>query len=528
MEPQLGDSFKVCGFCSQLTDEVETLSRGLLSFLESFLRLPAARLPTKLCPDCLKRAINARKFQDKCQKAFEKLEKNGIRGGMVWGSPQEETRQAESLGTGGLEYNRRIHGPLKFPLISLSATDRAMAEVHVKPSARMERRTKRRNENLQPQPQSDSDESQEVFPAVGPFQCEMCQEISGTKQDFVSHIKANHRDFIDPEVLGSLESDLRIREKKILKKRQKLLAEKMKSEKSSVEKKSEKSQPGKKKLVVPAKKKSGKSPSVDTKVKKSKKRKLESDSDEEFIFSVAKKNYSGFTDLQYIDEQGNPLPKSAGKGPGLCNVCGKTLGRANEMFKHQQTLSCRSVASQKGQQVDEKAKDILVVVVKNYQGPRLDPQTDTPASPMAPTLEAEEKKEPEAQEEEQQVDENVREVEEALKAVVDEWNREENDVNSNLMKEKRNDISLVEEMKTEVDKALTEVQDEKSSEAENKGYPSPTEDMKAEEKENEINSNASAVQLEAVSSGDKGEEEKNVDDVVDDWRTSLVKHLKEH
>ena len=269
MEPQLGDSFKVCGFCSQLTDEVETMSRGLISFLERFLGLPAARLPTKLCPDCLKRAINARKFQDKCLKAFDKLEKNGIRGGMVWG------REVESLGTGGLEYNRRLHGPLKFPLISLTATDRAMAEAHLKTSARRERLAKRRKENLQPQ--SDSDESQEVFPAVGPFQCEMCQEISGTKQDFVNHIKANHRDFIDPEVLGSLESDLKIREKKILKKREKSLAEMIKSEKSSVvkKKKSDKSQSVKKKPEVPTKKKSGKSQPEEAK-SKPKKRKLES------------------------------------------------------------------------------------------------------------------------------------------------------------------------------------------------------------------------------------------------------------
>ena len=172
---------------------------------------------------------------------------------------------------------------------------------------------------------------------------------------------------------------------------------------------------------------------MENKPKKSKKRKLESDSDEEFIFSVAKKNYSGYTDLQYIDEEGNPLPKSAGKGPGLCNVCGKTLGRANEMFKHQQTLSCRSVAGQKGQEVDEKAKDILVVVVKNYRGPRLDSHSEISSSPIAPTFKAVKMKEPEEPEEELQVDEKVREVDEALRAVVEEWNREENDVNSNLI-----------------------------------------------------------------------------------------------
>ena len=139
-----------------------------------------------------------------------------------------------------MEYNRRLHGPLKFPVISMSASDRAMAEAHIKASARRERLAKRRPggtwDAVEPQLQSDSEEGQEVFPAVGPFQCEMCQEISGTKQDFVNHIKANHSDFIDPQILLSLESDLRIREKKMMKKREreKALAEMRKSEKSSV------------------------------------------------------------------------------------------------------------------------------------------------------------------------------------------------------------------------------------------------------------------------------------------------------
>ena len=124
------------------------------------------------------------------------------------------------------------------------------------------------------------------------------------------------------------------------------------------------------------------------------------------------------------------------------------------MFKHQQTLSCRQVASQKGQQVDEKAKDILVVVVKNYQGPRLDPQTEIPRSPVAPTFKAEERKEPEEHEEpeeevEVEMDEKTREVDEALRALVEEWNREGNDLNCNLMKERKTDSNMAEGEKTD-------------------------------------------------------------------------------
>ena len=40
--------------------------------------------------------------------------------------------KVEALGSGRLEYNRRKHGPLKFPIISLSASDWAMAEAHIR------------------------------------------------------------------------------------------------------------------------------------------------------------------------------------------------------------------------------------------------------------------------------------------------------------------------------------------------------------------------------------------------------------
>jgi len=47
-----------------------------------------------------------------------------------------------------------------------------------------------------------------MFPSIGPYQCEICQNITNTKQEFVDHIKANHRDVVDEEVLDSLEKDL--------------------------------------------------------------------------------------------------------------------------------------------------------------------------------------------------------------------------------------------------------------------------------------------------------------------------------
>ena len=56
----------------------------------------------------------------------------------------------------------------------------------------------------------DADENEEeIFPSLGPYQCEICQEITDTKQEFVAHIKALHKDMVDEAVLRSLESDLK-------------------------------------------------------------------------------------------------------------------------------------------------------------------------------------------------------------------------------------------------------------------------------------------------------------------------------
>jgi len=58
------------------------------------------------------------------------------------------------------------------------------------------------------------DGDEEIFPSLGPYQCEICQEITDTKQEFVAHIKALHKDMVDEAVLRSLESDLKKRKKK--------------------------------------------------------------------------------------------------------------------------------------------------------------------------------------------------------------------------------------------------------------------------------------------------------------------------
>ena len=353
--------------------------------------MPAVRLPAKMCAECHRSSVTASKFSDKCHRAFEKLERSGVRGAaLVWGQGQsllERQRQVVSAG-GGVEYNKKIHGQLKFPRINLSKEDRARAEDH---KARSE--TKRRQETWQTEVEPDK----EMFPSVGPFQCEMCQLVTATKQDFVTHIKTTHQGFIDPDVLRGLESDLRVREKLDAKKQEKSKARPV--DKTSEESRGDRKAVKDNHLARQSRRR--------WKSKKSEKRKniVESDSDEEFRMSTKKMKMlsfsSGFPPLQYIDEDGNKLPKAAGKFQGtsiclmdfqfimcvmlsgLCNVCGKVLGRANEMFKHQQSLSCRTVAREKGQACHSDGKSVMVVLVKNYVGPKLD---STPSQPLKPDI----------------------------------------------------------------------------------------------------------------------------------------------
>ena len=68
-------------------------------------------------------------------------------------------------------------------------------------------------------PQEDDEEDEEedmeeVFPTIGPYQCEICQMITDTKAEFVGHIKAEHRNVVDEDVLRSLEADIRKSKKK--------------------------------------------------------------------------------------------------------------------------------------------------------------------------------------------------------------------------------------------------------------------------------------------------------------------------
>ena len=133
MKPQ------VCGFCCEVVETAESLSHRMSKFLEETLRVSAASLPAKMCSECHRRATTARKFTEKCHKSFQKLERTGVKGGMTVG----RSRSQLPVGTGGVEYSLKVHGPLKFPKISLTAEDRARAEDHLAMVRRREREVRR-------------------------------------------------------------------------------------------------------------------------------------------------------------------------------------------------------------------------------------------------------------------------------------------------------------------------------------------------------------------------------------------------
>ena len=292
---------QVCGFCCEVVEHADSLSHRMTNFMVELLRVPSVKVPAKMCSDCHRKATSARKFAEKCHRAFQKLERTGVKGGTELATPHLP------LGTGGVEYSLKVHGPLMFPKISLKKEDRSRAEAHMERSrsmskarekerearremeavkdkkawkerkARKEMEAKKKKKETRISAQHQSESEEEVFPAVGPFLCEICQQVSNTKQDFVSHIKVNHRDSIDPAVLQSLESDLEKRKKKLLEKS--VAVEAIKRPKRQ---------------------------------HKQIKRRIDSDSDDDFIPEKKKL----IPEVEYRDEKGNVLPKNAGKCPG--------------------------------------------------------------------------------------------------------------------------------------------------------------------------------------------------------------------
>jgi len=144
-----------------------------------------------------------------------------------------------------------------------------------------------------------------------------------------------------------------------------------------------------------------------------------------------------------------------------------------------------------------------VVVVKNYQGPRLDSSSSVPLPPIksgTPGL----PEEVEAAE----VDEKDRAVDEAIKAVVAEWQQKENDINCNGSNINSNPVGSIESE----DKTAARDQDVEEDDVNSiTSGPDKTEEIKVpvEGKDNEEKSKSSGPDITDEKEEQK-EEEKEV------------------
>jgi len=186
------------------------------------------------------------------------------------------------------------------------------------------------------------EDEEEIFPSVGPYQCEICQEITDTKQLFVEHVKSLHKDMVDEQVLRSLETDL----KKRMKKEQTGGANKDASKKTSSTKsksgsdKSKSSGDKSKQLVDGLKLDKPKT----NKPRPRPRPKYTETDDDEYNPSGKKKRKSAPTTPGKTADLFPP-------GPGECDICGTKLSQASQIPRHKETLKCRQAAFNKSQQM---------------------------------------------------------------------------------------------------------------------------------------------------------------------------------
>ena len=221
----------MCGFCSSLVSPqaVNNLDGDLIRFVEDFL--DDDDIPSQSCMDCYQSAYNAKRFRDQCKRTFEKLEATNISHSMVIGKsssrrkPKWKPKQGQvnisvdeknladaacyHTSNGSLSYKKRKsfvdslleeHQPLrkkrkKQPpkYIEVEETD---TEVEVD------------DEEVEEEEEEAIEPINEIFPSIGPYQCEICQNITHTKKEFVAHIKRYHIREVDESILKSLETDL--------------------------------------------------------------------------------------------------------------------------------------------------------------------------------------------------------------------------------------------------------------------------------------------------------------------------------
>jgi len=255
MFEDLDENYRACGFCSKPTRDTIRFNDAQLEFLEIYLDVKGVSLPTRVCKACLDEAKKAKAFRDQILRSFDKLKSFGVSSQLIWGRAKEDRtylkRKFEGVGddydfSPSLDYVRGLF-QLQMPEITIPKDEKTLANSYVtlSSSGRVIKKKPSYDEdfwggednhwdgddnwnNVKDEPkvpqkteeewEAELSDCGEQFPAKGPYQCEICQDITKMKKNFVSHIKENHASMIDNKVLKGLESDLQKRKKKICEK----------------------------------------------------------------------------------------------------------------------------------------------------------------------------------------------------------------------------------------------------------------------------------------------------------------------
>ena len=270
---ELDESNRACGFCAQPVRETFKFSDAVLDFLEIYLDVKGASLPTRVCKDCFSSTRDAKQFHDKILRSFGKLKDFAVSSSFIWGRSKEDRAYLKRKfdGIGGPVSNGKAtkakkenYAPalsydpaeykLMLPKISIEKGEKDLANTYepvytepepVSKSGRVIKKptsyeddwggddggdwnynVKEEPRYVEPKPPQKTEEEWdaelsdcgETFPAKGPYQCEICQNITKMKKHFVAHIKDNHMSMIDSKVLKTLEADLVKRKKKVCEK----------------------------------------------------------------------------------------------------------------------------------------------------------------------------------------------------------------------------------------------------------------------------------------------------------------------
>lgn len=268
-------SLNMCGLCSEKSDSFVDITMELRVFLRTFLSPPNPEydLPYKLCLKCYKTTSEAKGFKDKSNTAMLKLLKEGRRD--LYSKDDRRPKilidwKDKHLAEKTFRRMTRKEKPDSEEVITMvdistennvpattnneksSTTNNEKSSVNEQPEIVEQEETKSSADSAANVPRTDYSSSvqeithqvpdtqqeinaqftdameivghhalneeeaklievEETFAATGPYQCELCDAISETKEEFLNDIRTKHVSEIDQDVLDALEKDIKIR-----------------------------------------------------------------------------------------------------------------------------------------------------------------------------------------------------------------------------------------------------------------------------------------------------------------------------